>query len=859
MSLKIIFPNEEKMKATNLNEIRENLAKLLTKNLKNEEIDILNKCLGEIQGYLLVADRKNLKEYFDYFCQLNFLDLFNNFFEKRIEAITFSMLEMVSFLTINIQNQELLEYIYSKKYPTRIAGQNMNLIDKLISLDTKKNEEYLTYQINFIKSLTLKMNINSLNYFYDSNINQFPILTKSLSLYNYSDPLIRNVVKNIFLAIIKIKNDNLREFLISFPINLYYSNIVFQLKNTIMKLCLIDLGDDNGTKSFGKLQKEHDFIVDTIFYIADLLSLDIEKINYILINCLLNEIIFPLIYVLVNQKNDNVTIYHSLYILCLILFTNKNKFINDIILYFLFTEKISNNLFYKLSSSPFTIINQNLMDIINFLITNNLYADINDPGWQKIKNYMKNTTGIDLSMGEIDPENTYDFSKKLMKLTDESELIKNTIYENMKAYIICNDDAIILILNLIINSFIKFHQNENNDENKENKENKDNKDNNKINENKININVEDEDDGFNLLNDDEDKNNNKININIEEKDNLKENDSNSIFNNKLFKIDLSEVKSDNIFNYLLNYLNSIKIFRLATYEIILTNIQLFIKAYLDKGNNKNDIKKKFINKLLNVADEQFTKMNNLLNKEKNLSKYLFDASIKAYEHYIKNIDKKISDLITLPNILVPIIYLDKIDEIPECLREDKNTDEFLRNFIFNIFYLNDIINDLVDNKKDIIKSKKFPLEIETIKFSIGKIYKEQDLGDDYVHCKIFRNNTFVVCQAILSSDTFYLGEVMSGSFDDLSKIKMFKKIPMRYLEIRFGDSSCTLNIIDKTNKITQKNPIIMNCLSEQNTKTMLNYLIQQILFCQNLEESLFSSFMEDMKRKLHQSIDLLNN
>ena len=225
------------------------------KNFNQQEIDNLNRYLGEIQGYLLVADRKNLKEYFDYFCKLNFLDIFNNFIEKRIEGVTYSMLEMVTFLTINIQNQDLLEYIYSKKYPTQIIGQQMNLIDKLISLETKKNEEYLTYQINFIKSLTLKMNINSLNYFYDNNINQFPILTKSLSLYNHNDPLIRNVVKNIFLAIIKIENNNLREFLISFPINLYYSNIVFQLKNTINKLCSIDLGDDSGVKTFGKLQK----------------------------------------------------------------------------------------------------------------------------------------------------------------------------------------------------------------------------------------------------------------------------------------------------------------------------------------------------------------------------------------------------------------------------------------------------------------------------------------------------------------------------------------------------------------------------------------------------------------------------
>ena len=825
MSLKIIFPNEEKMKVNNLDSIKENLTRLLMKKINQQAIDNLNRYLGEIQGYLLVADRKNLKEYFDYFCKLNFLDLFNSFFEKRVEGITFSMLEMISFLTINIQNQELLEYIYSKKYPTNIIGQQMNIIDKLISLDTKKNEEYLTYQINFIKSLTLKMNINSLNYFYDSNINQFPILTKSLSLYNYSDPLIRNVVKNIFLAIIKIENKELREFLISFPINLYYSNIVFQLKNTIMKLCLIDLGDDGGQKTFGKLQKEHDFIVDTIFYIADLLSLNIEKINFILINCLLNEIIFPLIYVLVNQKNDSITIYHALYILCLFLFTNKNEFLYNIITYFLFEEKIPNNLFYKLSSSPFTVINKNMMDIINFLITNNLYADINEPGWQKIKNYMRNTTGTDLSIGEIDINNIYDFAKNFMALNNESDKIKNNIYENVKTYFICNDDAIILILNLIINSCINFYK-------KLSKE--------KI-DNKYEQNINDvEDDGFNLISDNDDisiKNNN--------------NDSSYLFNKKFFQIDFNNNKTENILNILFNYLNSLKIFRLATNEIILINIQLLIKTFLEINNNNSEIKNFFLMKLVNLFDEQYIKMNNLLKKDKYLNKYLFDSCIKAYEHYVKNVDKKISDLVTLPNILVPIIYIDKIEEIPEYLREDKNNNEFLRNYIFNIFFINDIINDLVDNKKEIIKSKKFPLELETIKFSIGKEYNEKDLGEDYVHCKIFRNKNYVVSQAILSADTLYFGEVMSGNFNDLSKIKIFKKIPMRYIDIKPGDSSLTLNIIDKTTKITQKNPIKMNCLNEDNTKTMYNYLIQQMIFCQNLEESLFSSFMEEMKKKLH--------
>jgi hypothetical protein len=93
-----------------------------------------------------VADKKKLKEYFDNFIKLNFLESFNILLDKNIDGIVFSMLQLVNFLTINIQNQELLEYIYSIKFPTQVFGQQMNIIDKIISLDFKKNEECLTHQ-----------------------------------------------------------------------------------------------------------------------------------------------------------------------------------------------------------------------------------------------------------------------------------------------------------------------------------------------------------------------------------------------------------------------------------------------------------------------------------------------------------------------------------------------------------------------------------------------------------------------------------------------------------------------------------------------------------------------------------------
>ena len=831
MSLQIIFPDESKMKVKKLDSIKDTLNKIYSKKIGNPELETLNKTLGELQGYLLVADRKNLAEYYTHFYQLDFLSLFNNFLEKNIERLTFLILQMINFLTTNIQNKELLEYIYKTKFPTKIAGINLNIIDKLISLDTKKNEEYLTYQINFIKSLTLKINIDSLNYFYDCNINQFPILTKSLSLYNYTDPLIRNVVKNIFLAIIKIENQNLREFLISFPINLYYSNIIFQLKNSIISLSQVNLGENEGSKAMNKLQKEHDFIIDTIFYIADLISLNIEKINFILINCLVNEIIFPLLYTLINKNPQTVTIYHSLYMLCLILFTIKNEFLYRVIITFLFNEKILNNMLINLPSHPFQIINRNLMENINFLITNYLYADVNDQNWQIIKTYMKKTTGIDLSTSEIDIDNIYDTLKNLMAMNNPNELSENTVFKTVNDFLKCNDDAIILSLNLIIYSLLKSYKTLQFDDNEQ--------------ENNNDNNVEDDED------DEDEFDFNLINENKNKKAAPKNMMKTYLLINDFFRIDLTDDKSHNIVNYLFNYFSMHKVFRIATYEIMLINIQMITNIFLEKNNNSEEARKAILVKLVNLIDVQYNKMNELLQQDKNINRYLFDSCSKAYDHYVKNQDKKINDLITLPNILIPIIFIDKIDSIPEYLKEEKYNNEILKNYIFNIFFINDIINDVVGKPKEKIKSQKFPLAIDTIKFSIGKEYKEEDLGEDYVHCRILRNNALSVSQAILSSDTLYLGEVLSGNFSDLSRVKIFKKIPFRYLELQKGNDDCSLNLIDKSTAMSSKTPIQMNCLTSENTKSMHNWLLQQILFCQNLEESLFTSFMEDMKKKLH--------
>ena len=117
-----------------------------------------------------------------------------------------------------------------------------------------------------------------------------------------------------------------------------------------------------------------------------------------------------------------------------------------------------------------------------------------------------------------------------------------------------------------------------------------------------------------------------------------------------------------------------------------------------------------------------------------------------------------------------------------------------------------------------------------------------------------KDEDFIFCQGIFSADTLYYGEVMSGNFDDLSKVKIFKKIPMRYLDFKNGDNDCTLSVYDKSTPVTAKKSIIMHCINKSNTKNMFNYMLQLKIACNNLERSIFNSFIKEIKSKLNKLI-----
>jgi hypothetical protein len=269
----------------------------------------------------------------------NIIHIIDSFINKKKRELTLSILQEICFLLANIKSKKILSEIFS--FQNNIIdeqGINMNIFDKLISInDFNKNEEFLEHQINLMKSLILKLDSESILFFYKNEINYFPILSKSLLLYDYPDDMIHGAIHNILLLITKNNNKSLNEYLISFPVALYYPIIIFDLKKIISELNFIFVKEKNIFEFF---EEKHEKLCDIVLYINDILLCNISNINFILINCLLNEIIFPLFNIIMSKTKENISAINAIYTFSFFVYYIKNDFIIDIISYFLLNNQI---------------------------------------------------------------------------------------------------------------------------------------------------------------------------------------------------------------------------------------------------------------------------------------------------------------------------------------------------------------------------------------------------------------------------------------------------------------------------------------------------------------------------------------
>ena len=306
---------------------------------KNEQklksnINDICKLISMIGTYLVKGEAFNTTEsqlIFDTFCDKDFMHLLLTYSNFNYYEINLEIIKTFSFLMSNIKSTTYLYYFFSK-----------NLLNRIINKDySKYDEEFLSYYINFLKSLSLRLDDITVHLFYDEKANSFPIIENVIKLYNHRDSMIRNVVRNIVLNILKIKGANLQEHFIELPSISYLANLACHLRDMCIKI-----DEEVENKNINNLPYLFDDLIDEATYIDDLLNLNLNKINYIIINSIFYYFIIPVLCGALGEKSNKISKKVALFLIIFFFIYMKNEIFKNCLFALLFFEELNQDLDY---------------------------------------------------------------------------------------------------------------------------------------------------------------------------------------------------------------------------------------------------------------------------------------------------------------------------------------------------------------------------------------------------------------------------------------------------------------------------------------------------------------------------------
>lgn len=482
------------------------LEKINKKKAIDKYSNLICKIISIIVEYLIEGDQIS-EDIFDRFCEHNFMSQFVQVVQStNSEDILLEIVKSMSLLIINLKNQRSLYYIFSNNFINTIISKN------ILSF----NDEFFSYYVNFLKSLAMKIDTVTIQFFFHHNINSFPLIESAFKLYNHPDAMIRNVVRNVFLTICKLGYPPFFDYLCSLPSVTYFAFTACRLREMIMKM--------DKEPNLEKFKSFHEDIVDDIQYLQDIYSLNIPKINYVLTNALMYYCILPLVLHSVQSQNSKISINLGCYMMCVLMefimdesFTNIFFALNFLPLRTKSITKFINTLPINAKNYYFSFENQRKQTINSFheyIVVNfspnflrsiifgkdSVYTEIRDLAMKyehlceanefniNTQDFLKNmtkdvlsffsnselnimtmyhkqlsmATGVNCGMSTTDTK--FCVNKKVEKLFmkffeihggEKSKLVKNDTLINLISFLKCKDDTLILITNLLFNIALK--------------------------------------------------------------------------------------------------------------------------------------------------------------------------------------------------------------------------------------------------------------------------------------------------------------------------------------------------------------------------------------------------------------------
>ena len=351
-----------------------------------KDLPKFQKIMEDIVVFLL--SKEDEEENFLIFCEQNLIEKIIAVSEFQEKSINLIIIKTFGVLIPSLKNNTIMYYLFSNNY--------MNQIITNISYNKEDNDpDYLSFYINFLKTLANKLDISSFSLFFNSSHNKFPLLDEIIIFFTYDqDVMIKNVSRNIFLSLLNLKYEPFIEYICDLPTISLFILFSENLKQQMKYFCqnkdnnnIININNSFNKNYFNKIiekEEKEEILRDDISFIQDILSVNVPKINYLLINTLFY---IPLSYLfnnIITRQNANI----SFYILDLFFEILNNEAIKNIITFILYSSHIQIKIIEIAA-------NEETHDIYKLLQLNKYVFHSNISNIKQLKNQINNSIPFD--------------------------------------------------------------------------------------------------------------------------------------------------------------------------------------------------------------------------------------------------------------------------------------------------------------------------------------------------------------------------------------------------------------------------------------------------------------------------------
>ena len=253
--------------------------------------EVIVEAIEILQDYLLYGETKDNK-ILELFCEYNFIDILKIYsFGYKDKIFISKIIKLLNALIKNISKETVFYYLMSNNFINNIISRNFIFL--------KNDKNFLFTYVDFLDILSIKLNINTVQFLFQEERGRFPLLDIAIKLHNYPDNYINLTIKNIILRIVKIEYKPLNRYLCELPTISYFCFLACQIKDEIINL---SNEMDKKKKIKNYISDQSNIIIDNIknnlIHIQNIFEINSYKINYIIINCMFYYCIIP--YILYN-------------------------------------------------------------------------------------------------------------------------------------------------------------------------------------------------------------------------------------------------------------------------------------------------------------------------------------------------------------------------------------------------------------------------------------------------------------------------------------------------------------------------------------------------------------------------------